>query len=44
MGGVSAKDVDGYLASIPEDARAALGKLREAISAAAPEATEVISN
>ena len=23
MGGVSAKDVDGYLASIPEDARAA---------------------
>jgi uncharacterized protein YdhG (YjbR/CyaY superfamily) len=29
MRGVSAKDVDGYLASIPEDARAALGKLRE---------------
>jgi len=24
MGGVSAMDVDGYLASIPEDARAAL--------------------
>jgi hypothetical protein len=24
MGGVSAKDVDGYFASIPEDARAAL--------------------
>ena len=23
MGGVSAKDVDGYLASIPEDARGA---------------------
>ena len=23
MGGVSAKDVDGYLGSIPEDARAA---------------------
>jgi hypothetical protein len=33
----------GTLASIPEDARAALGKLRETIRAAAPEATEVIS-
>jgi uncharacterized protein YdhG (YjbR/CyaY superfamily) len=43
MRGVSAKDVGGYLASIPKDARAALGKLREAIRAAAPEATEVIS-
>ena len=43
MRGVSARDVDGYLASIPEDARAALGKLRETIRAAAPEATEVIS-
>jgi uncharacterized protein YdhG (YjbR/CyaY superfamily) len=43
MRGVSAKDVDGYLASIPEDARAALGKLRETIRAAVPEATEVIS-
>jgi len=43
MRGVSANDVDGYLASIPEDARAALGKLRTAIKAAAPGATEVIS-
>ena len=43
MRGVSARDVDGYLASIPEDARAALGKLRETIRDAAPEATEVIS-
>jgi uncharacterized protein YdhG (YjbR/CyaY superfamily) len=43
MRGVSADDVDGYLASIPEDARAALGKLRTAIKAAAPEASEVIS-
>jgi uncharacterized protein YdhG (YjbR/CyaY superfamily) len=43
MRDVSAKDVDGYLASIPEDARTALGKLRDAIRAAAPEATEVIS-
>jgi len=43
MRGVSATDVDGYLASIPEDARAALGKLRETIRDAAPEATEVIS-
>jgi len=43
MRGVSAKDVDGYLASISEDAGAALGKLRETIRAAAPEATEVIS-
>jgi hypothetical protein len=30
MGGVSAKDVDGHLASIPEDARAAL-EMRGAI-------------
>ena len=31
MGGVSAKDVDGYLASIPEDARAAPRNVRGAI-------------
>jgi uncharacterized protein YdhG (YjbR/CyaY superfamily) len=32
--------VDGYLASVPADARAALQKLRRAISAAAPRAEE----
>lgn len=35
--------VDDYLAGLPEDARAALEKLRKTIQAAAPEATEVIS-
>ena len=35
--------VDEYLAGVPEDARAALEKLREAMRAAAPEATEGIS-
>jgi uncharacterized protein YdhG (YjbR/CyaY superfamily) len=43
MRGVSAKDVDGYLAAIPEDARASLAKLRETIRAVVPDATEVIS-
>ena len=43
MRGVSATDVDGYLASIPEDARASLTKLRETIRAVVPDATEVIS-
>jgi uncharacterized protein YdhG (YjbR/CyaY superfamily) len=38
-----ARDVDNYLARVPEDARAALEKLRRAISAAAPKATEGIS-
>ena len=36
-------DVDDYLAAVPEDARAALEKLRKTIKAAAPKATEVIS-
>jgi uncharacterized protein YdhG (YjbR/CyaY superfamily) len=36
-------DVDAYLAAAPEDARAALEKLRKTIKAAAPKATEVIS-
>ena len=31
MGGVSAKDVDGYLASIPEDARGPRLEVRGAI-------------
>ena len=34
---------DNYLAALPEDARAALGKLRKTIMAAAPKATEGIS-
>ncbi len=38
-----AKSVDEYLAALPEDARAALEKLRKIIKAAAPKATEVIS-
>ena len=38
-----AETVDGYLATLPEDARAALEKLRKTIKAAAPNATEVIS-
>jgi len=35
--------VDDYLAALPEDARAALGKLRKTIKAVAPKATEGIS-
>jgi len=38
-----AETVDDYLAAVPEDARAALEKLRKTIKAAAPKATEVIS-
>ncbi len=38
-----AGDVEGYLAAIPKDARAALEELRRAILAAAPGASEVIS-
>ena len=37
------KEVDAYLATVPEEARAALEQLRKAIRAAAPKATEVIS-
>jgi uncharacterized protein YdhG (YjbR/CyaY superfamily) len=39
----STKDVDEYLAAVPEEARATLEKLRKAIRAAAPRATEHIS-
>ena len=39
----SAKDVDGYLASLPPEAHATLEKLRKAIHAAAPAATEAFS-
>lgn len=35
--------IDDYLAAVPDDARGALNKLRKAIKAAAPMATEVIS-
>ena len=35
--------IDDYLAGVPEDKRAALQRLREAIQAAAPEASECIS-
>lgn len=38
-----AQTIDDYLAAVPEDARAALEKLRKTIRAAAPKATEVIS-
>ena len=38
-----ARDVDDYLARVPEDARAALEKLRKTIKAAAPKADEIIS-
>jgi uncharacterized protein YdhG (YjbR/CyaY superfamily) len=37
------KDVDEYLASLPDDQRAALERLRQAIRAAAPKAEECIS-
>ena len=39
----AAKEVDEYLAKLPEEARTALEKLRKTIKAAAPEATETIS-
>jgi uncharacterized protein YdhG (YjbR/CyaY superfamily) len=38
-----AKDVDTYLAAVPEPARSTLQKLRHRIKAAAPQAEEVIS-
>jgi uncharacterized protein YdhG (YjbR/CyaY superfamily) len=37
------KDVDEYLAGVPKEARATLEKVRKAIKAAAPKASEVIS-
>jgi uncharacterized protein YdhG (YjbR/CyaY superfamily) len=40
---VPAKDIDAYLARVPEEARTVLSKLRKTIKAAAPKATEVIS-
>ncbi len=41
--GGAASNVDEYLASVPASQRAALEKLRRAIRAAVPDATEVIS-
>ena len=38
-----AKDIDSYLAALPQGARTALQKLRKAIRAAAPDAVETIS-
>lgn len=40
---LKADNVGEYLASVPEDARTALGKLRRMIKSAAPKAAEVIS-
>ena len=42
-GGTPATTVDGYLAALPKEARVTLEKIRKAIKAAAPKATEVIS-
>jgi uncharacterized protein YdhG (YjbR/CyaY superfamily) len=39
----SARDVDDYLAALPEEPRATLEELRKTIKAAAPQATETIS-
>jgi uncharacterized protein YdhG (YjbR/CyaY superfamily) len=39
----AARDVDSYLAGVPEEARTALEALRKAIRAVVPGATEVIS-
>jgi uncharacterized protein YdhG (YjbR/CyaY superfamily) len=41
--GATPQTVDDYLAALPEEARATLEKIRKAIKAAAPRATEVIS-
>ncbi len=43
MKGAPARDVDEYLARVPEPARSTLEKVRRAIRAAAPEATEGIN-
>src|SRR5882672_1139052 len=42
-GATPAKTVDAYLAALPQEARTTLEKIRKAIKAAAPKATEVIS-
>jgi uncharacterized protein YdhG (YjbR/CyaY superfamily) len=40
---VKSKTFDGYLASLPDDQRAALEKLRKTIKAAAPKAEEYVT-
>ena len=42
MTGVPAGDIDQYLATVPEEARVTLEKLRQIVSAAAPRAVEAI--
>ena len=42
MSSVPASDIDEYLATVPEDARATLEKIRQTVSAAAPKAVEAI--
>jgi uncharacterized protein YdhG (YjbR/CyaY superfamily) len=39
----AARDIDSYLAGVPEPARTTLEKVRKAIKAAAPDASEAIS-
>jgi uncharacterized protein YdhG (YjbR/CyaY superfamily) len=41
--GVPAKDINAYLAAVPQDVRIVLEKLRKTIKAAAPKAEETIS-
>lgn len=43
MKSVPAKDIDGYLETLPEEVRVTLEKLRKTIKAAAPKAEEAIS-
>ena len=43
MQNLSIKDIDSYLAAVPQDMKPVLEKLRQAIKQAAPEAEEVIS-
>ncbi len=37
------EDIDGYMASLPDDRRAVIDALRRAVAEAAPEATETIA-
>ena len=43
MQNLSIKDIDSYLAAVPQDMKPVLEKLRHTINQAAPEAEEVIS-
>ena len=42
MSSAPASDIDAYLATVPENARATLEKIRQTVSAAAPKAVEAI--